>query len=163
MSAILVPVDGSVHSLKALRIAGDLADKYGGRVVLLHVLVPRRKTSRILGLPIAPKLPLDVVAMLRGDGADAPPDPVPEDILEAVGRTVLHDAEERIARRGLDLEVMPVERGDPVECILIAARHAGAHTIVMGCRGLSDLDSTGFGSVSQQVFQRADCTCISVK
>lgn len=158
MSAILVPVDGSVHALKALRIACDLGDKYGGRVVLLHVIVPRRKTARILDLPIAPKLPSAVTAALKEHS-----DQVPDAVLEAVGRTVLHDAEERASRRGLEVDVLPVATGDPVEAIMIATRQSGAHTIVMGCRGLSNTQTSGFGSVSQQVFQRAECTCISVK
>ena len=158
MSTILVPVDGSVHALKALRIACDLGDKYGGRIALLHVIVPRRKTSRILDLPIAPKLPTAVTAALKEHS-----DQVPDAVLEAVGRTVMHDAEERVARRGLELDVLPIATGDPVEAILIAARQSGAHTIVMGCRGLSNAEASGFGSVSQKVFQRAECTCISVK
>lgn len=34
---ILVPVDGSDHSLKALELAGDLAEKYDSDLTVLHV------------------------------------------------------------------------------------------------------------------------------
>ncbi len=164
MPAILVPVDGSVHALKALRIGGDLAEKYGGRMVLLHVLVPDRKAGRILALPIADALPFDISSHLK-DAAEMPSQPVklPNEILVAVGERILEDAAARVHRRGLELEVMPIDHGDPVEAILIAAQHSDANTIVMGCRGLSDDQAQGFGSVSRQVFQRADCSCISVK
>ena len=36
---ILVPVDGSAHSVKAAELASDLAVKYGAEIVLLHVLL----------------------------------------------------------------------------------------------------------------------------
>jgi nucleotide-binding universal stress UspA family protein len=160
MSAILVPVDGSVHALKALRIAGDLAENYGGRIVLLHILVPDRKARRILSLPIADTLPTAVTSALEKASDRSR---VPEAALRAVGERILEDADARVRRRGIETEIMPVEQGDPVQSILIAARHAGANTIVMGCRGLSDDREQGFGSVSRQVFQNAECTCISVK
>lgn len=164
MAAVLVPVDGSVHALKALRIGGDLAEKYGGRLVLLHVLVPDRKAGRILALPIADALPLDITSHLKdAAGARGGTPKLANEILVAVGERILEDAADRVRRRGLDVEVMPIDHGDPVESILVAARHSGANTIVMGCRGLSDDRAQGFGSVSREVFQRADCTCISVK
>ncbi|MGI9462359.1 MAG: universal stress protein, partial [Aestuariivirgaceae bacterium] len=36
---ILVPVDGSPHSVKAVELASDLASKYGAEIILLHVLL----------------------------------------------------------------------------------------------------------------------------
>ena len=36
---ILVPVDGSAHSIKAAELASDLAAKYGAEILLLHVLL----------------------------------------------------------------------------------------------------------------------------
>lgn len=158
MHSILVPVDGSAHALKALHIACDLAEKYGGQIVLLHVLTTERKARRILERPLADMLPADLVARLK-DAADA----VPEDLRWRVGEGILDDAAARTHRRGLEMEIMPIVSGDPVECILVAARRAGANTIVMGCRGLSDEETNGFGSVSRRVFETADCTCISVK
>ena len=158
MPAILVPVDGSVHALKALRIACDLGEKYGGHIVLLHVLVPGRKARRILALPIAERLPADVVSQLQGAKSR-----VPEATLRMVGDRILKDAARRSRRRGLDTEILPIGAGNPVECILVAARRTRANTIVMGCRGLNDAQARGFGSVSREVFQKASCTCISVK
>ena len=34
---ILVPLDGSGHSLKALEIAIQIAKKFGGKLMLIHV------------------------------------------------------------------------------------------------------------------------------
>ena len=36
---VLVPVDGSPHSGKAVELASDLASKYEAEIVLLHVLL----------------------------------------------------------------------------------------------------------------------------
>ena len=36
---ILVPVDGSKHSVKAVELASDIASKYDAEVILLHVLL----------------------------------------------------------------------------------------------------------------------------
>lgn len=159
MAAILVPVDGSAHALKALLIACDLADKYGARVALLHVLDPNRPAADILRLPVASSLPAGLTASLKKTAGG----PVADDLLIAVGEKILADAETRVQRRSLETHSFAIERGDPAENILVAAQHAGANTIVMGCRGLSDEETATFGSVSQKVFQKAECTCISVK
>lgn len=44
---ILVPLDGSKYSLKAIDVAGDLAEKYGSRLILLHV-VPSGEVPKAL-------------------------------------------------------------------------------------------------------------------
>lgn len=162
MPAILVPVDGSSHALKAVRIACDLAEKYGGVIALLHVLVEDRQAGRILALPVARSLAPEIVAELT-TAAVSDASPVSEATLEAVGSTILGDAEGRVRRRGLDAEVLPVARGAAAENILAAIRQTGASTVVMGCRGMSDAEAAGLGSVSHRVFEEADCTCISVK
>ncbi len=130
MHTILVPVDGSDHALKAITIACDLAEKYGGRIALLHVLA--------------------------GDmSADKHP--------EIAGQKILDEAESRVTRRGIDVDVLDLATGNPAECVLIAHRSSGASTIVMGCRGTRREGESAFGSVSSTVFERAECTCISVK
>jgi nucleotide-binding universal stress UspA family protein len=46
-SQVLVPLDGSKNSLKALDVAADLAEKYGSKLVLLHV-VPSGEVPKAL-------------------------------------------------------------------------------------------------------------------
>lgn len=162
MHAILVPVDGSAHALKALHIACDLAGKYGGRIALLHVLAHGKQARDLLRLKIAKEFGTKITALLE-QAAKGPAQPLPEDVLRAVGEKILDAAAAKVRQRGLETATLAIETGDPSEGILIAARNAGANTIVMGCRGLSDTDTSSFGSVSNTVFQKADCTCISVK
>lgn len=170
MPALLVPVDGSVHALKALHVACDLADKYGGQVALLHVLDHNRLAEKILGLPVAGTFASELTAALKKavqdtgqGGPDGAHKPIPEKVLTMIGEKILAEADFKVRRRGLETVVLEIVKGDPAENILAAAEDVGANTIVMGCRGQNDEGSSGFGSVSHKVFQTANCTCISVK
>lgn len=170
MSAILVPVDGSVHALKALHVACDLADKYGGRIALLHVLDQNRPAAEILRLPVASTFGAEMSLALKNAAiasgkkpVDRSASEVPEKVLKVIGGKILSEADAKVHRRGLDTTILEIEQGDPAEIILLAIKQTGANTIVMGCRGQNGSESSSFGSVSQRVFQMAECTCISVK
>ena len=47
---IVVPVDGSDHADKAINLASDLAIKYDGRIVMLHVLLHNKEPEELLTL-----------------------------------------------------------------------------------------------------------------
>lgn len=160
MPEILVPVDGSIHSLKALRIACDLAEKFRGPVALLHVLARGRPADGMLHQPVAKTYPPVLSARLKAAGESTD---LPDDLLEAVGFVVLNDAESRVQRRGHEIDRLPIADGDPADEILKAISRINANTVVMGCRGAGASGDGSFGSVSQKVFAGADCTCISVK
>lgn len=78
-------------------------------------------------------------------------------------KALLKRAQQKLSARGIVKVSTEFEIGDPAEAILIAVRRLNASTIVMGCRGERDDQLSQFGSVSQAIFQRAGCTCISVK
>ena len=162
MHKILVPVDGSDHSLKALHIACDLADKYKALIVLLYVLDPRKTTQEILDLSISVKFGEALVGQLHNI-ADDKNKTIPSDILNQVGVSILKIAEARAHRLGLKTETLPLAQGSPAENILMAHKLTKASTIVMGSRGGNFSTLSSFGSVSHAVFAKADCTCISVK
>ncbi len=162
MHTILVPVDGSDHALKALHIACDLAEKYGGRISLLHVVSKARWASELLGMEIASTFDTELKEALLEVAARASGAPS-YDLLKAVGEKILEQAAARVRRRGIEVDVLDMESGDPAECILIAHQRTGASTIVMGCRGARASGEGSFGSVSSTVFARAECTCLSVK
>jgi len=162
MHTILVPVDGSDHSLKALHIACDLGEKYGGKIALLHILTPSRTASDVQKLAIAGQFDSRTRAELKSLAA-GDPGPIPAETCRTIGRTILEDAAGRVHRRGLEVDVLDMETGDPAEAIILAQRRIGASTIAMGCRGEANSARSVFGSVSNRVFERADCTCLSVK
>ncbi len=162
MHKILVPIDGSDHSLKALHIACDLAGKYRACIVLLHVLAEHKTASQILDMPLSRKFSPTLFAALQNDlQTDAKP--LHKKRLRAIGSNLLKIATAKASRLGLETQLLPLASGDPAQNIIAAQKLTGASTIVMGSRGLPVSLIDHEQSVSQTVFANADCTCISVK
>ena len=142
---MLVPVDGSEHSQKALEFACELARGMGYTLHLIHV---------------AESLPHDRVLVLGG--AHVTIHASRED-LEKAGHEVL-DASRRLAEEhGVKAPESEVVAGDPAARIVEAAARQEADMVVMGSRGLSDLKGLVLGSVSHKVNHLAPCTCITVR
>ena len=70
---ILVPTDGSSHATAAIELTGDIANRYGARLVLLHVLLRNTSESEIetlcdeKGMPEALKKKLEDLRQARID------------------------------------------------------------------------------------------------
>lgn len=149
IKTILVPTDGSEHARKAVVMGADLASKYQAKLTLLHVM-------RELGSGRIPE-------SLR-DYAHAENIAVTErDVLESVGGQVIREAEVLARGQGASEIRTTLEVGDPAAAILSVAKKDGADMIVMGSRGLGDLQGLLLGSVSHKVSHVSDCTCVTVK
>lgn len=143
---ILVPIDGSGHALKAAEMAIELARLYGARLTLLHVTrkleIPERlreylKDEHLTGEPI-----------YALDGAT-----------EKVIGEVKQDAE----RKGVHGVRTVFKEGKPARSIVEFADREHVDAIVMGSRGLTDIEGALLGSVSHKVSSLASCTVIVVK
>ena len=142
---ILVPVDGSDQSRKALDFAIDLAKRYPARLELLYVTQPLMTE--------------DIFAM----GTLAIPVDLPQEELEQYGNKVLEKAV-KIAHDGeAPMVGSRMLRGDPASSIVDYSEEISADMIVIGSRGLGDLSSLFMGSISRKVSHDAKCTCITVK
>ncbi|MGE5459270.1 MAG: universal stress protein [Solirubrobacterales bacterium] len=133
---ILLAVDGSEHSRKAVPVAGDLSRRYGGEVIVLHV----REHEVTWGADIdvetadeARELVDGVVRELKDSGANV---------------------------RG---EVMRVALGQTPRAILDLARDEGVGLIVMGTRGLSDWGRLLMGSVAHKIVHLAEVPVLVVR
>ncbi len=145
ISNILIPVDGSEHSKKALQLGCDLAKKYGAAVHLIHVTEsPIREHTMALG------------------GAALTLHASPDELREA-GSRELEFAREYVTNHGIKEVTTEVEGGSPAHRIVESAKETHADMIVMGSRGLSDLAGLLVGSVSHKVTNMAPCTCITVR
>jgi nucleotide-binding universal stress UspA family protein len=171
---ILVPTDGSEHARKAVQLAGDIAGKYGAQLVLLHVLLDGATSRELRDLVKVKRLPKSVVAAMdRAEevelGAATIPDsvpvrmPLPDEVLDAVGKAILNDAEATARKHGARNIRRLVERGRAAQSILSCAERQKANLIVMGSRGLGDLKGMLVGSVSHRVSNLSSCTCVTVK
>lgn len=145
ISNILIPVDGSEHSKKALQLGCDLAKKYGAAVHLIHVTEsPIREHTMALG------------------GAALTLHASPDELREA-GSRELEFAREYVTNHGIKEVTTEVEGGSPAHRIVESAKETHADMIVMGSRGLSDFAGLLVGSVSHKVTNMAPCTCITVR
>lgn len=144
---ILIAVDGSEASFKALDFAADLASQYDSNLILLHV-VPEG------GLPEGLRQWATV------EHVENPAEWLYE---QAVADNVLLAADERVRAKGLAKVERVVQHGEVTKQILDVAKRRSVDLIVMGTRGLSDLEGLFMGSVAHKVTHRAPCTVVSVR
>jgi nucleotide-binding universal stress UspA family protein len=123
---VLLAVDGSEHSERAIAMAIDIAGKSHGEIVVVHV------REHVVN---------------RGGSWDVE---TPED-----AEAILERAGEEIARAGVEVRKQScrslVGAGYVAESIVDVAEAAGSDLIVMGSRGISDLRGLLLGSVTHKV------------
>jgi nucleotide-binding universal stress UspA family protein len=142
-SKILVGIDGSTFSEKGLRIAADLAKKYQGNLIILHVLIRRfyAVTPSEAGV-------LATTVFVKE--------------IEAEGKEIMEKAESSVKREGVDYECKIVQ-GVPAEEIVRVAQSEKVDLIVIGSRGLTEVRAFLLGSVSDKVSHHARCPVLIVK
>lgn len=143
---IVVGIDGSEASDRALRLACDLAQKYSSDIHLVHTPQPQTvafATGAIAGYHA-------VTTMPSADEVDAA-------IQKILGKG------EAIAKE-YDIKIVKTdsEPGDPADHIIACAESNGADLIVTGRRGLGSVGSLVLGSTTQRVNHQAKCACLSV-
>jgi len=148
MERILVGVDGSAPSLKAVDFAADLASKYNAELVLLTVV---------------PHLSPDVDPAVQ-EYARLEHMPVPAtELALATADSMLDDARRRAQAKGATRISAEPSFGDPAREIMTAARDRQADLIVVGSRGHGRLAGLLLGSVAQKVISLAHCPVFVVR
>ncbi len=168
---ILVPVDGSPHSVKAVELASDLASKYDAEIILLHVLLRGhmpdglkkaleievgKRTARADNLV---NMPQEIMARV-GSKKDTQ---LSIEELNFIGKYVLSNVAAICQDKGVARVERRVEEGDPAKTIIKIAEDTKSDMIVLGNRGLSDFHGMLVGSVSHKVSHHAKCTCVTVR
>jgi nucleotide-binding universal stress UspA family protein len=171
--AILAATDGSDHAAKAVGVASDLAARHGADLVIAHVmsddepLEPLRRFAESENIPTtgAHQRVRTIEATPQGPVPLAGGEDTAVDVAAArreIGERVLHEAAAVARRRGAETLDCVLLEGKAAGRIVDSARERGVDAIVLGSRGLGTLKRTFFGSVSQSVCEKADCTCITV-
>jgi universal stress protein A len=144
MSAIrrvVVAVDFSQHSRRALQLAEGLATRFGASIELIHVFE----------MPMPPFAPYDF--------------PVPDDFMVEARQYMLKqldDLKQEVAGRGL--EVRAHMRDAPASMAINEfARQIEGDLIVMGTRGNSGVKHLLLGSVAERTLRLAQCPVLTVK
>ena len=141
---ILVPVDGSEGSWRALEHAVAIGEKFGAELVVATVIQPYNNATLL-------SVPLDAKTITEGNSE-----------LEKIGDKVLQMAAERLMSYKGKVDYC-VEVGHPSERIIALAKKSNAEAIVIGSRGLSGIAEFFLGSVSSKVSQYADVPVLIVK
>ena len=142
-SRILVGLDGSEYSMKALDFAIDIAKRYQSQLVLIHVVM-----RQIYAINPPEAGILAGTAIVRE--------------LEAEGKAILVKGEETVRAHDLPVEAR-LRQGVPAEELLRAATDEKVDLIVLGSRGLSQVKAFLLGSVSDKVSHHAKCPTLIVR
>jgi len=134
---ILVPIDGSTYAQQAIPIAIEVAQKFQGDVLVLHV----SEHDSNLAAAYSPETAAAYSAETSTEALQ-----LVTDAVKAIG-----DA--RVYAKG---EVRDAAVGQVAKVIVETATDNNIDLIVMGSRGLSDLQGLLLGSVTHKVIQLAN-------
>lgn len=138
---ILIPVDGSELSLKAMRVAMNLLQQgLSGSLVLANVQEPANLYEMVV----------------------APDSEILQRVSTAAGVDALEKAEGLLMEAGVVYE-REIATGDPAHTIVDIAERFACDMIIMGARGASALRSALLGSVSSEVLHSAHMPVMIVK
>lgn len=141
-SKILLPTDFSDCSAEAARVARLLAERFGSRIVVLHVLDE----------------PAALDPMFRGD--------VPLEMLRTRMERFARESLDAFLASHFsgfaDLDTI-LASGIPYREIIRKARECGAGLIVIGTHGRTGVEHVIFGSTAEKVVRNAPCPVFSVR
>jgi len=150
---ILVPLDGSEHSLKALTVAIQIAKKFKGKVSLIHVysvsvtpaIIPEPTT---LTPPIPVMTPAEVTKTIEAT--------------RKTGLNILAEGEQKAKDEGVEVETI-LREGHIVQEIISTTGEGKFDLIVIGARGVSRIRELLLGSTTDGVIHHASCPVLVMK
>lgn len=136
MDKILLAVDGSDHSERAAKVAGELSKCTGAAVDIVHVIPDRAAVSG--GASYAYAHVEDVYVTQR-------------ELLVTGGEELLGRTTRLVEEEGGAVKKTDVLIGSPAYSIADTAKARDVDAIVMGRRGLGDMGGLIMGSVTHKV------------
>lgn len=145
---ILVAVDGSDNSRRAVITAGSLAMSYKAKVTLIsvyrHVSYTNRRYNQVNIGPIDDASPVELS-------------------LHSLAEESVNKSEVLLRELKVENIACRVRRGPPASIIIKTAKEIEVDAIVIGSRGYGEIEGILLGSVSHKVNALSPCTCITVK
>ncbi len=136
-NCIVYATDGSDHARKALVYARDLTKFHNAKLFVVHVY---SRVSDFLGCK-----EYDAILGHR----------------IAAGEKVIEEAGKELELAGVTFQTELLE-GPMAEAIINVAKTRNADLIILGARGMSNLEGLLLGSVSQKVIHHAACPVLVV-
>jgi nucleotide-binding universal stress UspA family protein len=148
MERILVGIDGSGPSLKAVDFAADLASKYNAELIVLTV---------------APQFPSEVDPAIeeyaRLEHITSPA----TELVVTTADNLLDNARKRAEAKGATRILAERCFGNSAQEIIATAKNRQTDLIVVGSRGHGRLIGLLLGSVAQKVISLAHCPVVVVR
>ncbi len=139
MKKILIAIDGSEDSNKALALGAELAKSMDSEVVLVAVERGLEFYLPVLDYYLKKTAPADKEEL--------------QNKLASIAHDLLEESKKSLEKDGINVKTV-VKWGKPAEEILKTTEEEGADLIVIGCRG-KHLSKRLLGSVSDEVVERA--------
>ncbi len=145
---ILVAVDGSENSTRALDFALELAEKFSAALMILNVSQS----------PVVGAVPIEPTAATTEIMIDFSKD------FEKFHSSILNNAVSYSKKAKPNVEVFSqLKDGDPAVEIVSTAKEGGFDVVVVGHRGVGRVREMFLGSVSEKVAHSALCPVIIVR
>ena len=141
---ILVPVDGSDHATAALELALHVREKWDSELFLLCVYRHHSLLEASMSM-VRPEAPENLDDSMRRHAGE-----------------VVESAKLFAAERGAKKVRGFIKGGPPARTIVGFAKEHDTGLIVLGSRGLGDIEGYLLGSVSHKVTSLADCPVLVV-
>lgn len=143
---ILVALDGSSHSLKATEAAIQLAKTFDTELRFLTVTRPYK---------VSPKLRQYLEAEnLLGE---------PKYVMDDMTNAIITEAKALAEKAKLKKVKAEVREGKPARTIVDYAHNNDIDLIVLGSRGVGEVESALLGSVSQKVSLLSECAVMIIR
>ena len=148
LKRILVAVDGSQNGGRAVDFAVELARQFDAE--LFPISVYKHQTYMESSL-----------SLVRTREVPSPPD----EVMHNVAKEAVEWAAQRAQDAGIPKDHIRtlIRRGPPARTIVKTAKRYKVDAIVLGSRGLGDMEGFFLGSVSNKVNALADRTVITVR
>ena len=144
INRILVPVDFSGPSEEAVRYATTVANRFGARLKLLHVV----EDPFVTGAWSAEAFVPNTTELL--------------DTLINAAQQQMADLKKRLAAHGFVVETAVIT-GLPAQTIVEEAQTGRFDLIVLGTHGRAGLSHVVMGSIAERVVQKAPCAVLTVR
>ncbi len=149
IATMLIAVDGSPHSMKAIEVGSEIASACQAKLVLLNIAKPDKAVEAMRQFAKAEHF------------TDRDADII--DILKRGARLMLEDAASRAKSAGVQTVTIEVEEGPIARTIVARAERHSTDMIVVGSRGFGDIEGLLRGGVSHRVETLAKCPVLVVK
>lgn len=146
INRILAAIDGSETSHRALAVAAEIASRFEAELVLIYVI-------RDMQLPDGVKK-MAHVELAQETRLSA---------MQTVAQSILGDCVDMATKAGAKNIKTEIRPGDPAGSILRFASDNDMDLIVMGSRGLGEIEGMLLGSVSRKITNLSKVPCLTVK